>query len=450
MRTRLSVPLVLAALLALVTLGGVTSTARAEGEAADAAAEPVFIQMRIWQHVDDSENLWISARPKGGRWDTLGTIPFPLEQRAGGYSDVSKFRYADLAMAGVGLRVWQPETERERIFVQACIASCPGRVPGVRLLWRPLGMNPLPLDDGHSTNGRYRYGDLTVVVPRNPGLLADREHLLALRDVLEGGGTELDWSPGRAAEDWEGITVGGTPPRVTGLSLSESGLTGEIWGYLGALTELIELRLDGNALRGLIPSRLILLKQLTALRLAGNGFEHCVPQPLRAVPDNDLDSLGLPDCPAPESGSGTVATGAHWFYSDATGPLIFVVFDIPVGRSLYILPTFSGVHCDSLGVTSIFGAMRCSHAFGVYLGTQNDLGGGGTWIVMDALLAGEELERSHYSGCVYDCGPEGSSSALLEQLAASVWLNTAIDEDALECTPIDETSRRCNWRWVWP
>ena len=448
MHARLLLPFVLAALLALAALGGAATTSFAED--APGAAETVFIQMRIWQHVDDTDNIWISARPEGGRWDTLGTIPFPLEHRAGGYSDVSKFRYADLAMTGVGLRVWQPETERERVFVQACIASCPGREPGVWLLWRPLGMNPLPLDDGHSTSGRYRYGDLTVVVPRgNPGLLADREHLLALRDVFEGGATELDWSPSRATEDWEGVTVAGTPPRVTGLELSERGLTGEIWGYLGDLSELTDLRLDRNTLTGLIPSKLALLKQLTSLRLGGNGFEHCVPPPLRAVPDNDLDSLGLPDCPAPESVSGTLAAGTYWFYSDATGPLVFAVFDIPVGRSLHVLPTSSGVHCDSLGVTSIFQAMRCSHEFGVFLGTQNLLGSG-TWIVMDALLAGEELERSHYSGCVYDCGPDGSPSALLEQFVASVWLNTSIDEDDLECTPTSASSSTCRWRWVWP
>ena len=48
-------------------------------------------------------------------------------------------------------------------------------------------MLALPLDDGHSTNGRYHFGDLAVAVPTaNPGLLADREYLLALKDALEG------------------------------------------------------------------------------------------------------------------------------------------------------------------------------------------------------------------------------------------------------------------------
>ena len=65
---------------------------------------------------------------------------------------------------------------------------------GTRCAGHPLGKASLPLDDGHSPNGRYRYGDLTVAVPRgNPGLLADREHLVALRDVSRAA-AELDWS----------------------------------------------------------------------------------------------------------------------------------------------------------------------------------------------------------------------------------------------------------------
>ncbi len=433
MRTRLPLPLVLAAaaLLALASLVAAARTSFAED--APGAAETVFIQMHIWQHIDDVDNLWISARRAGGRWDTLGTIPFPLDNRAGGYSPVSKFRYADLAMAGVGLRVWQPETERERVFVQACIASCPGREPGVRLRWRPLGMNPFPLDDGHSTSGRYRYGDLTVVVPRNPGLLADREHLLALRDVLEGGAMELDWSPSRAAEDWEGVTVSGTPPRVTGLDLSGRGLAGEIWGYLGDLTELTALRFDGNRLTGIIPSKLALLANLTHVYLRGNGLEHCVPPPLRTVPDNDLESLGLPDCPAPERVAYKFAfEGTHWAYSDATVPNTSVVFDIPVARVALPNEYAAVVPCDSLEVTSTSGAMDCSHRRLALMSWSSSRG----WVVvvLDMLRLGEELERTHYSGCVYDCGPDGSPSALLEQLAASVWLN-AVGEDG---------------EWVWP
>ena len=54
-------------------------------------------------------------------------------------------------------------------------SHAPPRAPhghGASRLWRPLGMLALPLDDGHSTSGRYRYGNLTVAVPAaSPGLL---------------------------------------------------------------------------------------------------------------------------------------------------------------------------------------------------------------------------------------------------------------------------------------
>ena len=442
-RSLLPLPFVLVALSALVALGGGADTVLAEDAAPD-AGDTVFVQMRIWQHVDDAENLWISARPKGGRWDTLGTIPFPLDHRAGGYSTVSKYRYADLAMGGIGLRVWQPETDRENVFVQACTDSCPGQVPGVRLLWRPLGMIPLALDDGHSSSGRYRYGDLTVAVPRgNPRLLADREHLLALRDVLEGGGTDLDWSPSRAAADWAGVTVAGTPPRVTGLDLSERGLTGEIWGWLGNLTELTELRLDGNALTGTIPSKLSLLTNLTDTYLAGNDFDGCVPPPLRRAANHDLDSLGLPSCTAPaEVGVGyggwvfeqILPMGSYW--SPMGG---MFVFDVPSDRSIQLDLPLLGPVCELAGpLSSVWAAIGCSHEGGFVLRETDrptSWGSPGTWLVVDLWRGSGELERSHYSGCIYDCGADGSPAALIEQLIASVWFNTSVAEDG---------------EWVWP
>ena len=40
-----------------------------------------------------------------------------------------------------------------------------------------------------------------------------------------------------------------------------------------------------------------------------------------------------------------------------------------------------------------------------------------------------ELERSPYSGCVYDCRGEALQSAWVEQLGASIWVNTATGAD---------------------
>ena len=314
-----------------------------------------------------------------GRWDR-GTIA----GSAGGYGEISRYRYRDLAMAGVG---WVRVVEPERLAgANACRGS------GNGCCWRPLGMIPLALDDGHSPSGRYRYGDLTVAVPRgNPGLLADREHLLALRDVFEGGGTELDWSPSRATADWAGVTVSGTPPRVTGLSLAEHGLAGEIWGWLGNLTELTELRLDGNELTGSIPSKLSLLTQLTDTYLAGNDLDGCVPPPLRRAANHDLDSLGLPSCPAPaEVGVGyggwvfeqILPMGSYW--SPMGG---MFVFDVPSGRSIQLDLPLPGPVCELGGpLSSIWAAIGCWHELGFVLRETDrptSWDSPGTWLVVD-------------------------------------------------------------------
>ena len=442
-RSLLPLPFIAAIVLAFAALGGAAEPALAEDAAPD-AADTVVLQMRIWQHVYNTDSVWISVRPEGGRWATLGTVPFPLDREAGGYSAISRHRYRDLAIGGVGFRVWQRVVEPERIYVQGCAEDCPEREPGAKLIWRPLGMIPLSLDGGHSPSGRYRYGDLTVAVPRgNPGLIADREHLLALRDVFEGGGTELDWSPSRATADWAGVTVSGTPPRVTGLSLAEHGLAGEIWGWLGYLTELTELRLDGNELTGSIPSKLSLLTQLTDTYLAGNDLDGCVPPPLRQAANHDLDSLGLPSCPAPaEVGVGyggwvfeqILPMGSYW--SPMGG---MFVFDVPSGRSIQLdLPLLSPV-CELAGpLSSIWAAIGCSHEGGFVLRETDrptSWGSPGTWLVVDLWRGSGELERSHYSGCIYDCGADGSPAALIEQLIASVWFNTSVGDDG---------------GWVWP
>ena len=230
---------------------------------------------------------------------------------------------------------------------------------------------------------------------------------------------------------------------MTGLELSGRGLTGEIWGYLGDLLELTDLRLDGNALTGLIPSKLVLLKQLTALHLGGNGFEHCVPPSLRAVPDNDIDSLGLPDCTDPASTRAIgpiVSTGSYRAVVDFSD---VAVFDVPTGRSIQFDEAWSGVICEVdehvAAQFSIWDAIGCGWEVGFILREKDrptSWAAPGTWLVVDGWRSlGDELERSHYTGCVYDCGADGSPAALIEQLIASVWFNTSVGEDR---------------EWVWP
>ncbi len=85
-----------------------------------------------------------------------------------------------------------------------------------------------------------------------PGLVADCVALLASRDALRGEAA-LDWGGGLAIGRWEGVAVGGEPPRVTSLDLRDRGLTGSIPRGLRRL-RLDEVRLAGNALTGCVPS----------------------------------------------------------------------------------------------------------------------------------------------------------------------------------------------------
>ena len=116
----------------------------------------------------------------------------------------------------------------------------------------------------------------------NPGLAADGETLLAVRGVLAGDGKVLNWSAALPMDQWEGVTIGGSPPRVAILDLHESGLSGSIPPELGGLANLQYLYLRGNELSGSIPPELGGLANLEALSLSGNELTGCLPRTLRA------------------------------------------------------------------------------------------------------------------------------------------------------------------------
>ena len=61
----------------------------------------------------------------------------------------------------------------------------------------------------------------------DPGLVSDCEALLSARDNLARTGS-LNWSASQRINDWDGITVSGSPRRVTKISLVDAGLTGAI------------------------------------------------------------------------------------------------------------------------------------------------------------------------------------------------------------------------------
>ena len=192
-----------------------------------------------------------------------------------------------------------------------------------------------------------------VVVPapaQHPGLVADCAVLVALRPVLFGRAA-TNWTANTPLGVWEGVVMGGSPPRVRELvleagaigtfdhggrlppgiaeltalerlELSKNRLTGSIpaaWGALarlrwldlrenklagtippelGRIGSLEWLHFNNNQLTGAIPAALGQLRNLQQLRLADNQLTGCLPVSLRRVRSHDLAELGLPDCEA--------------------------------------------------------------------------------------------------------------------------------------------------------
>ena len=204
----------------------------------------VNVEVRVWQGVNEPGDLWLSARPDGGSWADAGTVP-------------------------------------------------------------------VSLDDGLSSGGRYRFGDLMIALSVPPpamcadaSLAADCAALLAARDALAGGDA-LNWSTSVPVAEWEGVTVSGSPRRVTGLDLRARGLTGDI------------------------PPELADLTALGALSLSGNAFTGCIPERLRLIATNDLLTLRmereLSHCMVREIPSGALSAGTYQF-DGANGAII----DIPM------------------------------------------------------------------------------------------------------------------------
>ena len=157
----------------------------------------------------------------------------------------------------------------------------------------------------------------------NPDLMRDCIYLLTAKDYL-GDAEDLNWSLDTPITSWEGVTMEGTPQRITRLllpsknltgriyfnlwrlsgltrlDLSRNALTGEIPRGFAQLSNLQEFRLSDNSLTDTIPPALGNLAMLNTLSLSGNNFTGCSPASLRDVAVNDLSAINLPDCgPSP-------------------------------------------------------------------------------------------------------------------------------------------------------
>ena len=132
---------------------------------------------------------------------------------------------------------------------------------------------------------------------KNPGLVRDCQTLMNLRGALFGGVT-TNWSAGTPIDEWVGLTIEGSPPRVTGLKVGGGAYgnpitAGIISPELGNLAKLRTLDLSGNQLLGNIPSALGQLAELQTLDLTRNQLSGRIPPQLGDL--GTLQSLSLAD-----------------------------------------------------------------------------------------------------------------------------------------------------------
>ena len=143
-------------------------------------------------------------------------------------------------------------------------------------------------------NARLLACDDGTAVPdpdKNRGLVADCTVLLGLREELAGTGS-LNWDADLAISDWQGITISGSPSRVSALKLRETQLTGQIPAELANLTQLQELHLYYNQLTGPIPRQIGEMTRLQSLGLTGNQLNGPIPVELAQLERLEQLSLG--------------------------------------------------------------------------------------------------------------------------------------------------------------
>ena len=157
-------------------------------------------------------------------------------------------------------------------------------VSGLKQYYRDIGAyGDITPGDGKTTTftpaGTPPHCGGAVGTTANSGLVRDCFALMDAKDTLRGTAS-LNWDFGRAIGTWDGVTVGGTPQRVTGLDLPAKKLTGTVPSSLGKLSQLTRLYLQDNKLTGSIPSELGGLSNLTRLNLYHNSLSGSIPPEL--------------------------------------------------------------------------------------------------------------------------------------------------------------------------
>ena len=141
-----------------------------------------------------------------------------------------------------------------------------------------------PVESSQEAASACAAGSAIASPTEQPELVADCDALLAAKDQLRGTAA-LNWSADLALASWTGVTVSGTPRRITALRLANRQLDGTIPPELGTLSQLQLLDLGRNRLTGAIPAELGDLADLTRLQL--QSYRQGARVLLRATPSFD-------------------------------------------------------------------------------------------------------------------------------------------------------------------
>jgi hypothetical protein len=135
--------------LACLLVGGVGSASAGQ----ELGQELTTLDVRVWQHLAVHDRIYVTALPK----ERSGRPRPPVRVRLDdGASDDGRYRFGVVAGAEVELRVWQHVDEPSDIRISA-------RPTGAA--FDTLGPIIVLLDDGVSSGGGYRYGQMRIVVP---------------------------------------------------------------------------------------------------------------------------------------------------------------------------------------------------------------------------------------------------------------------------------------------
>ncbi|XP_022949482.1 LRR receptor-like serine/threonine-protein kinase IOS1 isoform X2 [Cucurbita moschata] len=130
-----------------------------------------------------------------------------------------------------------------------------------------------------------------------PQLTTEQDDVDGIKSIKNDYGVAKNWQGDPCAPKmfaWQGINCSydaSNPPRITGLDLSSSGLTGEISANISSLAKLAFLDLSNNNLSGAVPDFLAEMPLLTVIDLSGNNLSGQVPASL--IDKRNKGSLSL-------------------------------------------------------------------------------------------------------------------------------------------------------------